>query len=199
MIGPSGPGSVLGHATRFSGGPPLVTAISVEPSMLLEVLRYMTTHTGPLAGFSTDVMAYLRSGAPGHDELAVVFTPDGVFEITKSGDQPTRLVTGTKELAGFCAEVSEYYQGLHFNTPPRLRIDGDVAWGQVHFQWIGIFRPGATHSGQRHAAGYYQVNYRRLEIGWRIERRVETQISGNIVESFDPVIAAMSRDVFRKP
>ncbi|GLV30947.1 choline dehydrogenase [Sphingobium sp. TomTYG75] len=32
-------------------------------------LRYMTTHTGPLAGFSTDVIAYLRSGAPGHDEL----------------------------------------------------------------------------------------------------------------------------------
>ncbi|GLV30953.1 hypothetical protein TomTYG75_34650 [Sphingobium sp. TomTYG75] len=37
MIGPSGPGSVLGHATRFSGGPRLVTAISVEPSMLLEI------------------------------------------------------------------------------------------------------------------------------------------------------------------
>ena len=32
-------------------------------------LRYMATHTGPLAGFSTDVIAYLRSGAPGHDEL----------------------------------------------------------------------------------------------------------------------------------
>ena len=132
------------------------------------------------------------------DGWADVFTPDGVFEITKSGDQPTRLVTGTEELAGFCAEVSEYYQGLHFNTAPRLRVDGDMAWGQVHFQWIGIFRPGARHSGQRHAAGYYQVTYRRLEIGWRIERRVETQISGNIVEAFDPVIAVMSRDAFRK-
>ncbi|WP_449469088.1 nuclear transport factor 2 family protein [Sphingobium chungangianum] len=65
------------------------------------------------------------------DGWADVFTPDGVFEITKSGDQPTRLVTGTEELAGFCAEVSEYYQGLHFNTAPRLRVDGDMAWGHV--------------------------------------------------------------------
>lgn len=32
-------------------------------------LRYMATHTGPLAGFSTDVIAYLRSGAPGFDGL----------------------------------------------------------------------------------------------------------------------------------
>lgn len=32
-------------------------------------IRYMVTHTGPLASFSTDAMAYLKSGAPGHDGL----------------------------------------------------------------------------------------------------------------------------------
>ena len=37
MIGLSRPGSVLGHATKFSGGPRLVTAISVRPSTLLEI------------------------------------------------------------------------------------------------------------------------------------------------------------------
>jgi CRP-like cAMP-binding protein len=37
MIGVVGPGSVLGHATRYSGGPRLVTAVCVEPSLLLEV------------------------------------------------------------------------------------------------------------------------------------------------------------------
>lgn len=37
MIGPAGPGSVLGHATRFSGGPRLVTAVCVEPGILLEI------------------------------------------------------------------------------------------------------------------------------------------------------------------
>lgn len=37
MIGFAEPGSVLGHATRYSGGPRLVTAICVEPSILLEI------------------------------------------------------------------------------------------------------------------------------------------------------------------
>ncbi|SNT17903.1 cAMP-binding domain of CRP or a regulatory subunit of cAMP-dependent protein kinases [Sphingomonas laterariae] len=37
MIGLAKAGSVLGHATRFSGGPRLVTAVCVEPSILLEI------------------------------------------------------------------------------------------------------------------------------------------------------------------
>lgn len=37
MIGPSEAGAVLGHATRFSGGPRLVTAVCAEPSILLEI------------------------------------------------------------------------------------------------------------------------------------------------------------------
>ncbi len=37
MIGFAEPGSVLGHATRYSGGPRLVTAVCAQPSILLEV------------------------------------------------------------------------------------------------------------------------------------------------------------------
>lgn len=37
MVGLAEAGSVLGHATRFSGGPRLVTAVCVEPSVLLEI------------------------------------------------------------------------------------------------------------------------------------------------------------------
>lgn len=37
MIGVIGAGTVLGHATRYSGGPRLVTAVCVEPCLLLEV------------------------------------------------------------------------------------------------------------------------------------------------------------------
>lgn len=37
MIGLVGPGSMLGHATRFSGGPRLVTAVCVQPTRLLEL------------------------------------------------------------------------------------------------------------------------------------------------------------------
>lgn len=129
---------------------------------------------------------------------ANLFTPDGVFEITRSGDHAHRVVRGTKELTEFCAEVGDHYQGLHFNTVPRLQIDQDIAWGQVHFQWIGIFRSGPVHCGQRHAAGYYRVTYRRLGGGWRIERRIETQISGSVAEAFDPVSAGMNPNAFGK-
>ncbi|MEO9461403.1 MAG: Crp/Fnr family transcriptional regulator [Marinomonas sp.] len=37
MIGAVAAGTVLGHATRYSGGPRLVTAVCVEPSALLEI------------------------------------------------------------------------------------------------------------------------------------------------------------------
>lgn len=37
MIGIVGPGTVLGHTTRYSGGPRLVTAVCEEPSLLLEI------------------------------------------------------------------------------------------------------------------------------------------------------------------
>lgn len=37
MIGVIGAGAVLGHTTRYSGGPRLVTAVCVEPSLLLEI------------------------------------------------------------------------------------------------------------------------------------------------------------------
>lgn len=37
MLGFANPGSVLGHATKYSGGPRLVTAVCTEPSIVLEV------------------------------------------------------------------------------------------------------------------------------------------------------------------
>jgi CRP-like cAMP-binding protein len=37
MVGFTKPGSVLGHATRYSGGPRLVTAVCAEPSIMLEI------------------------------------------------------------------------------------------------------------------------------------------------------------------
>lgn len=37
LLGMVEPGAILGHATRFSGGPRLVTAICVEPATLLEI------------------------------------------------------------------------------------------------------------------------------------------------------------------
>lgn len=37
MVGLAEPGAVLGHTTRYSGGPRLVTAVCAEPSIVLEI------------------------------------------------------------------------------------------------------------------------------------------------------------------
>lgn len=72
MIGFAEPGSVLGHATRYSGGPRLVTAICVEPSILLEVseaaLDRVAVHSPEIwraiAGFAyTHMRSALRMAA----------------------------------------------------------------------------------------------------------------------------------------
>lgn len=44
MLGFARPGSVLGHATRYSGGPRLVTAVCAEPSTMLEVSETALDH-----------------------------------------------------------------------------------------------------------------------------------------------------------
>lgn len=66
LIGLVGPGSVIGHATRYSGGPRLVTAVCVEPSTFLELSEEALDRIGSqdphiwqaMAGFA---YAHMRS------------------------------------------------------------------------------------------------------------------------------------------
>lgn len=129
---------------------------------------------------------YARSwDAADADGWADVFTSDGIFEIGPVGDQPARLQQGAAELADFCREVSAFYRGLHFMHLPRLNIDGDVAYGRLHFEWIGLYNPHERHRGRRDAAGYYDVTYRVERGRWRIARRFEKQIAGQIADGYD--------------
>lgn len=129
---------------------------------------------------------YARSWDAGDGAAwAALFTPDGVFDMAAVGRQPGAIYRGTDELRGFCEAVSADYAGLHFMHLPRIVLDGDHARARIHFQWLGIIRAGATHSGQRTAAGYYDVDYRRCAThGWRIAHRLEKAVAGRIDESF---------------
>lgn len=49
------------------------TFLSSPLRLAAEAVRYMLTHTGRLSRFSTDALAYLKSGAAGHDELDLKF------------------------------------------------------------------------------------------------------------------------------
>ena len=68
MIGIIGPGSVLGHTTRYSGGPRLVTAVCVEPSILLEISEAALDR---IAAGSPEVWRAIAGFAYGHTRRAL--------------------------------------------------------------------------------------------------------------------------------
>ncbi|MNW21761.1 hypothetical protein D3C71_2228480 [compost metagenome] len=55
----------------------------------------------------------------------------------------------------------------------------------MHFQWLGLFNPNGRFHGQRQAAGYYDVTYRRINGQWRMQHRMEKAITGQTTENFD--------------
>lgn len=57
LIGLIGPGSVIGHATRYSGGPRLVTAVCVEASTFLELSEEALDRIGAQAPHIWQAMA----------------------------------------------------------------------------------------------------------------------------------------------
>lgn len=134
---------------------------------------------------------YARSWDAGDaDGWAAVFTEDGVFDMAGVGNQPRLVHTGTSELAAFCREIDAIYKGLHFMHLPRIKLAGDTAYGRVHFQWLGLFNPNGHFHGQRQAAGYYDVTYRRINGQWRMQHRMEKAITGQTTENFDVYVDA---------
>lgn len=134
---------------------------------------------------------YARSWDAGDaDSWAAVFSEDGVFDMAEVGSQVRRVYTGTTELAAFCRDIDYFYKGLHFMHLPRLKLAGDIAYGRMHFQWIGLFNLNSRYNGQRHAAGYYDVTYRRINGQWRIQHRLEKAITGQTTDSYDVYVDA---------
>jgi len=133
---------------------------------------------------------YARSwDAADPEAWANVFASDGVFEASPVGSQPACLRRGPAELAAFCREVSALYRGLHYMHLPRLTIDGDVAYGRLHFEWIGLYNSRDNYRGRRDAAGYYDVSYRKEDGRWVITHRLEKQITGQIADGYDIYLA----------
>lgn len=156
-----------------------------DPAALSGILARLEAAEARLAILDLEA-EYARSWDAGDAEAwAGLFTPDGVFDMAGVGQQGRQVFTGHSELAGFCRNVDGFYKGLHFMHLPRLRIEGDIACGRVHFQWIGLYNQGLRYHGQRHVAGYYDVTYRRMAGQWRIQHRLEKAILGQINDSYD--------------
>jgi len=115
---------------------------------------------------------------------ADVFTPNGTFEITPTGDRPAIVVEGAERLATFCADFTATTEGVHLPALPHLEIDGDVAAGSVNFHFVGLTRLNEAHTVSRTASGTYRVRYLRTPAGWRMQHRVETALISSRHEQF---------------
>lgn len=112
-----------------------------------------------------------------------LFMPDGVFEGTGEETAPA-VFRGRAELQRFCEDVTAAYRGLHVLGVPSLHLEGDVAHGRIHFQWIGFGNRGNDHAIQRQNFGYYDVRYEHTAQGWRMMHRREKPTSTKINETF---------------
>lgn len=126
MVGFSKPGSVLGHATRYSGGPRLVTAVCAEPSIILEISESALDRVAAqspeiwraIAGFAYDNMrSVLRLAAEvislrPRERLAarlLAITPDDDFDETPA-------ISVSQELLGEMIGVTRKTVNQHLSA-----------------------------------------------------------------------------------
>jgi ketosteroid isomerase-like protein len=62
-----------------------------------------------------------------------------------------------------------------------LSVDGDTATGRCYFFQRSILRNG----GRTEFSGRYDDVYRRTDAGWKIQRRVLTELLPTILEGYE--------------
>ncbi len=118
-------------------------------------------------------------------EWAELFAADGSFEMLAVGPRPEFIARGHAELQGFCENIHQNWMGIHFMHPPRLQIAGDAASALIFFEFRHVHRGDGGHTSQGVIGGYYEVDYRRTEQGWRIARRREQGVFESTDNGFD--------------
>lgn len=102
------------------------------------------------------------------DAWCALFTPDGVYQPRRMDEPGASFARGTEELRAYCNSAP--YRGIHFMHLPQITIDGDVARSRIHLEFYGSFETeGAPFLRM---AGYYDVEYARLDGEWKIRRRI---------------------------
>lgn len=143
MIGLAEAGAVLGHATRFSGGPRLVTAVCVEPSVLLEISEGALDRVAErrpeiwraIAGFAyANMRSAVRMAAevislrPRERIAARLLAAAGRFHQSTSTEAP--VIRLSQELLGEMIGVTRKTVNLHLSAFER---DGliEVGYGRI--------------------------------------------------------------------
>lgn len=118
------------------------------------------------------------------EQWAQLFAEDGYFEMLPAGPMQAFKATGHQQLAQFCEQINRNWQGLHLMHPARLVIDGNTASALIFFEFPHAMNDEAGHTRQGTTTGYYEVEYRRTDNGWRITARREQPVFDNTSNSF---------------
>ena len=143
MIGLAEAGAVLGHATRFSGGPRLVTAVCVEQSTLLEISELALDRVAErqpeiwraIAGFTyTNMRSTVRMAAevislPPRQRIAArLLAAAGGHHQSQPG--PRSIVRLSQELLGEMTGVSRKTVNAHLSAFQRNGLI-QIGYGQM--------------------------------------------------------------------
>lgn len=156
MIGLAGAGSVLGHATRFSGGPRLVTAVCVEPCILLEMSEAALERVAEcqpeiwraIAGFA---YANMRSAVRMAAEVISLRPRERIAaRLLAAADghratvmEPTPIIRLSQELLGEMTGLTRKTVNVHLSAFER---DGliEVGYGQISLRDLERLRAVAN-------------------------------------------------------
>lgn len=107
------------------------------------------------------------------DEWARVFAPDGIIEIWQPAGKPAIRTQGRSALRDLCAKTSQTLQGLHLLHLPEVTIQGEVAEGRLHFDFVAMASAVGKPIVPRRMCGHYHVKYVLLEDQWLISHKIE--------------------------
>lgn len=112
-------------------------------------------------------------------QYAAVFTADGVLDPSHCG---IPVATGRAAIAATMnAAFAQQTHNIHLTTNQRvLSIDGDRATGFAYF----FQRSRLKNGGHTEFAGRYDDEYQRTVDGWRISRRVLTELLPTVLEGY---------------
>ena len=163
VTGPVG----VGVGAGFAASP--ASPASAVPSAL-GVAAGSTGHFAPVAGLSAGDLARIRQtlAAFAHvfdnqdvDLLHLVFTEDGVIELTRGAGSVKR---GLAEIAAFATSLP--VGGLDHQTLDTVVFVGDDGVVRARSRYLAILADQSIHNGD------YLDELVRTEAGWRIARRI---------------------------
>jgi uncharacterized protein (TIGR02246 family) len=105
---------------------------------------------------------------------ADLFTPDGVFERVDVEGKPGHRKAGRAELAQFCREAQAGFGRLHMMHSYDIAVTDGTAAARLSFECRRITL--GDHPRHGLITGFYDVDYRRTQTGWRISSRRERQV-----------------------